>query len=405
MLHPRKGTPMGGILATTAAVVVIVFIIPNIATAGAASSLIFLLSFALVHLTCVLARRRGGVRHDYFRTPLFPSIPVVGGAACLALAIFQAIAEPSAGFVVAAWLALGGIFYVFLLAGRARVVDASSQAGDPSLARLRGQRPLVLVPIANPESAESLVMLAHSLAPPEVGRVLLLSVVNAPDNWTPGECPQQLIDAQTILRESLITSFSAGLAPEALITVAPLPWPEIIRVSKEYGCKSIALGFSKISKQVVGSQLEKLMGDVDSDVVILRAPHHWRLSDVKRVLVPVAGRGSQYELRARLLGNLQRSGAREITFLLVLPRDASREEYEKSWRELARIVHDEASRPQVMVIRSDDVAGEIIARSADADLIVLGLQRASRRRKTFGNVALKIAQDTACPLIMISRGG
>ena len=48
---------------------------------------------------------------------------------------------------------------------------------NPDLARLRGRSPLVLVPIANPERAASLVDVAATLRTPGTGRVLLLSVV------------------------------------------------------------------------------------------------------------------------------------------------------------------------------------------------------------------------------------
>jgi nucleotide-binding universal stress UspA family protein len=111
----------------------------------------------------------------------------------LALAIFQGIMVPAAGVLVSLWLGLGGIVYVGLLARRARVFDASRQAQDPYLVQLRGRSPLVLVPIANPASAEAMVAVANALAPARVGRVLLLSVVTQPDKWEPGKPPRSLV--------------------------------------------------------------------------------------------------------------------------------------------------------------------------------------------------------------------
>ena len=91
------------------------------------------------------------------------------------------------------------------------------------------------------------------------------------------EVPQQLIDAQSVLRESLIASFSNGLTPEALTTIAQDPFAEIIRVARDYRCASVLLGFSKIVEQIHGGNLEQLLSRLDSDIVILRAPPGWTM--------------------------------------------------------------------------------------------------------------------------------
>ena len=38
----------------------------------------------------------------------------------------------------------------------------------------------------------------------------------------------------------------------------------------------------------------------------MRAPDDWRIDTAKRVLVPVAGKGEEAELRARILATLSR---------------------------------------------------------------------------------------------------
>ena len=160
--------------------------IPDVAEAGAAASLIFLITFALVHWISVLVRLRSTSRPPLFKAPWFPLTPVFGGTACLGLALFQGIAVPAAGQITIVWLGIGGLLFLMLFAKKARVADAQSQAFDPEVAQLRGYSPLVLVPIARPDSAGGLVAVARALAPPRIGRVLLLSVVVAPEDWLPG---------------------------------------------------------------------------------------------------------------------------------------------------------------------------------------------------------------------------
>ncbi len=405
-LDGRFGTPVAAVLATSATVGVVLLVIPDVAAAGAVSSLIFLISFALAHWTNILTRRRGGGGEGALLLPFFPLIPVLGGTACLALAVFQGVAVPSAGILGGAWLAAGGVLYVLVFSHRARVADAAAEAQDPQLTRLRGRNPLVLVPIANPASAESLVTLAGAMAPPRIGRVLLLYVVKTPESRQAGETPPQLIYAQQVLGEALTASFAASLTPEALTTVASKPWQEISRVARTYRCESMLLGLGSFDDRSLGGELERLLSRVDCDVVLSRIPDGWRFSDARRILVPVGGRRDQSKLRARLLGSLSRSSSLDVLYLGILRTRDSEEQGERLEREIRDLAADEAPRrSRVEILRRDDVGDAVVERAAEAGLVILGLRRLSRRQKTFGDIPVRVARETGCAVLMISRRG
>ena len=405
-VHPTRRTPVNAILVSASAVALLLLLIRDVAVAGAVASLIFLVCFALAHWTSILARLRSAGLSAPFRTPWFPFVPVVGGVSCLALAVFQGLAVPMAGVVAAVWIIIGGALFLRFLARRASIFDASSEALDPSLVQLRGRNPLVLAPIANPANAGAMVAVANALAPRGAGRVLLLNVVRDPEEALESdEAPQELVDSQAVLREALLASFREGLNPEALTTVAPKPWPEIIRVSREHRCASLLLGFSRLTEEVLATDLEELISEVGCDVAVLRARPGWDLQHVRRVLVPVGGRSEHHVLRARLLGSLSRSGSRETTFLRVLPEDASREAQERARHRLLLIARDEApAHSETKLVQCADPAREVVREAGESDLLILGIQRHGPRLKAFGDFTLRIARETHCPLIMISRG-
>ncbi|MBU0638322.1 MAG: amino acid permease [Planctomycetes bacterium] len=406
VLHVRRGTPTAAVLTTAAIVILVLVLVPDVAAIGAASSLVFLVTFALAHRITVMARRRGGVAQPYFRTPWFPLVPVSGAIACAALAVFQGVNVPSAGMIVCVWLALGGVLYAALFARRARTMDAYSQALDAELVRLRGRNPLVLVPIANPDNAVAMVGLATALATPKIGRVILLSIVAPPADWQSEETPPTLEASQAVIRGALTASFARGLAPEALTTIAVDPWSEIVRVVRVHRCESLLLGLSSLTEPGLESRLEALMGQVACDVAVLRAPRGWLLREVRRVLVPLGGRGGHDELRARLLASIHRLGARETTLLRVMPSTAPPRDRDRAAAEMRRVAKDEvAGDARTIVVAEDDVAGAVARHAAEADLVVLGLRRIGQRRKVFGELALRVARDTNCGIIMISRGG
>lgn len=402
------GTPRLAIMATTAIIIALLIILPDVASAGAASSLIFLITFALAHGISILARRRRGKNQPPlpFQVPGFPAVPLMGAVACISLALFQGSTVPSAGLIATVWLVIGTVLYVLLFARRARVVDAAAEAMDPQLMQLRGRSPLVLVPIANPNNANEMVYVADSLSPPNIGRVLLLTVVTPPsEDWHPSEEPQRIIDAQAILRGSLTVSFEAKFKPEALTTIANNPWQEIARVAQVHRCESLLLGLTNFSQGHTGDNLERLMTTVSCDVVVLRAKENWRPNNVKRILIPVGGQDNHSALRARLLSNFSRKGdgEREFTFLQIMPANTPDKERIKAERRLLTFAKEEVPKePHVKVLCTDEVRASITQEAAEADLVILGL-RQDRQHRGFGDITLHIAKNTDTPIIMISH--
>ncbi len=403
----NKRIPVAAVFVTALVVSMLILVIPDIARAGAASSLIFLITFGLVHGIAILARIRGGA-DNAFRTAFFPLVPVLGIITCLSLALFQGIAVPSAGFISICWLLAGGMLYLTFFSRRAKIVDASAEAVDPQLLKLRGRSPLVLVPIANPENAEAMVTMAHMLASPRIGNVLLLSVVKTPEPFMPEYISDRLKDTQQILQEALTSSIVVGLYPEALTTVAPDPWIEISRVASTYRCESMLLGLTNLDVSDRENNLEKhlgtLMSSVTCDVVILRAPAGWLVSKIKKVLVPVRGHDIQDELRARLLGSLWRSGIREITFLRIVSGQTSTEACRKIREELINLYADEVpGHFQVKVVAGNSPETIIADHAVESDLVILGLRNIKRHGHTFGDLLLYVARNTECAVIMINK--
>ncbi len=425
-MHKERGTPVMAVYASALALAAILLMLPDLASAGAAASLIFLLVFALAHGTAYLARRRAAplsqradAATEVYRTPWFPLLPVGGGVACTAMAAFQAVAVPAAGGIVVVWLGLGVLLYFSLFSARSQAVDAFSEGVDPEVMRLRGHSPFVLVPVANPEQAPGLVGIASALAPPEVGRVLLLSVIQrhpgrrkgAPVSFiSSGEALAEDARArvqrvQEVQRQALLASLSLGHEPECLITLGKTPWSEILRVAKRTSCTGLVLGLGEAREGIAHQNLEELLDTVDCDVIFLKAPKDFRLRNARRVLVPIGGRGGQHELRARLLGSLGRAAeAPEVTLLTMLPAEATVEDESAAHKRLERTASDKAkSRAATALVKTDDAVGAIVERTAEHDVLILGLHRASGGKRVFGEFVLKVAERSQCAVIMLSQ--
>ena len=402
--HSSRGTPVMSIYATALAMAIILLMVPNVSAAGAAASLIFLISFAMVHWTALLARMRSTTKAP-FRTPYFPMVPLIGGLACALLGAYQAVTVPSAGGIAMAWLGLGVILYYALFAGRAEAVDAFTEAMDPRLGALRGRSPLVLVPVANPASAAGMVRLANALAMPVVGRVLLLTVVRRPADFAAAEeeTAKALNDANDVVGQAMTASLSAGHTPEALMTLAYDPWKEIARVARSRECESLLIGFSSLEGHDNVELIEQLLNEVECDVVALRAPKAWSLSPESRVIVPVGGRGGHDELRARLLGSLGRAGLKRVRFIQITSEPIPASEKHHRERALRNFAEEETfGVPEVALLQSDDLVQSLADEAGPHDLIILGL-RHERHKRLFSKLALQVARRTQAATLMLSR--
>lgn len=402
-IHKKYGTPVAAIGATAGIAGILILVLPDVAAAGAASSLIFLLTFALAHGISILMRKRSFSSTKTFRSPFFPMVPIVGMLACFGLAAFQAIAEPAAGIITLIWLFIGSVLFVVFFLQRARVIDASAEALDPDLIRLRGLSPLVLVPIANPANATSMVFVANALAPPLVGRVLLLSIV-IPTEDRQG-LAKRLENNKNAVHQALTASFVSGLHPDALTTIAHEPWQEIMRVVKEHRCRSMLLGLSSFSELETTQNLEKLVQNVKCDVVVFRQPFSgWKITDVKRILVPVGGLSDHDALRARVLGSLWRANQPEITFIQIVREDTPEEKIKRNEKNLKRFTGRIIPGPSnAEIIKSNDVTGTLIRLTRENDLIVMGLGKTGPKQRAFGHITLALAKETDTAMILISH--
>ena len=404
-VHQEYDTPLVAILANATALLVLMLVVSDAAVAGAAASLVFLITFAFCHVTSFFARSRVTDGRDAFRAPFFPLIPILGATACILLALFQAVQVPAAGVVLVLWLGLGVFFYFASFASRAEALDAYREMSNPELLGFRGTVPLVLVPISNPSSAPGLVSVGHALASPEYGKVLLLKVVQKVTADKEKFYGSEIQSANQVLYQALITSLtSVAREPEALLTVSDDPWSEIVRVSRSRRCQTVLLGFSNLREKFDKSRLETLMNEVDGDTVLLSAPDGWRLHDVRKVLLPVGGSTAFDSLRARIVGALIRMGAEQICYLSLQSPNASKSDIESTRAALAKRAQDEASGFAVTEIKvSENIAETIIESAQGSDMIISGLNRMSDGKLHFGPISEMVARQAPCPTMIIGR--
>lgn len=398
-----RGTPAAAIVVSSLLVAVLVTATGDVEIAGVTASLIFLLSFALANGAGLLVRVRAG-NLGGFQAPLYPALPLIGVTACLALAVFQTTLAWQAPIVALIWLALGVVLYQTRFRASAQRVSARAEALDTMLVKLRGRTPLILVPLANPDRADTLMTLANGLAPRRAGRVLALAVASHK-----GELPgadEALVAyerCQEALRRAVVASCRAQRTFEASVMLAADVAKTISKIAAEREPEVVLVGMSRLDAKSGGSLLlDRLVMSSNADLVVVEAPPDWGPSGLRKILVPVGGKNSHDPLRARLLGVLTRESKHEVEvkFLRVIGNESERA---RAVQELGELALDLGRGPEDCEVRtSNDAAGAIVSAAEDADLIVIGLT-AQAGKPLVGPFVERLATEASCPLIAIAH--
>ena len=398
-----NGSPAIAVVVSAVLVAILVTATGDVEIAGVTASLIFLLSFALANAAGLLVRVRAGTLGG-FQAPFYPGLPLIGVTACMALAVFQTTLAWQAPIVALVWLAIGVTLYQTRFKASAQRVSARAEALDTMLIRLRGRTPLILVPLANPDRADTLVTLAFGLAPRRAGRVLALAVASHEGEFPDAERGLLAYErCQEALRRAVVASCRAQRPFEASVIMAADVAGTIAKIAAERSPEVVLVGMSRLDAASQGSRLlDRLMEDSESDLVVVEAPPSWGPKDVHKILVPVGGQTSHDPLRARLLGVLTRESEHEveISFLRVV---ADSDDQPRALQQLHELAQDLGRRPEdCQVLVSDDAAGSIVEAAQGVDLIVIGLT-AQAGESLVGPFVERLANEAGCPLIAIAH--
>ncbi|MEX1258825.1 MAG: amino acid permease [Gemmatimonadota bacterium] len=412
-LDARTGAPVAAIGFVAASVAILALVVPDLAAAGAAASLVFLLTFGITHVSAWQLRHRAGGRIEgVFAAPFFPLVPVLGILTCGLLVLFQLATVPEAGLLLFVWIGFGAFFYVGFLASRAEALDAAVAGQDPQFGRLRGARTSVLVPLAHPARAGGLASVGSALAPKATGRMLLHQVVVVGEATDEGQLRKAMDEGNAALSNALIRTRREGVEAELLLTLASEPWDEIARVALVEDVDSVLLGLAHApggEEEAADAgtpthPLDRLMERLPCDVALLHGGNDFDLDRVKRVLVPLSGHNDHDLLRARVIGTVSRKGLDHLEFLHVLTPEAAPVLETRARSALETYVRDEArGRGVAVVVRAPDPIVEIVDRARDFDLVVLGITRLRGGHSRIGALLARMVRESPSPVLIISH--
>ena len=266
------------------------------------------------------------------------------------------------------------------------------------------QHKRILVPIANPETAGTLLHLAGTLVRPEGGKVIALRVITVPNQLPLSEGRIEAEANRVLLDQAIDQATKEEFRVQAMTRVSRSIAEGILDTARDEDVDQILVGWSggetrSISKSM-GPVLDPIIKDAPCDVLIVRG-YNWK--EVKTILVPTAG-GPNAPIGAKLASTLSISTGAEVTGIYVQVGRASssrmaenRQILEETFRDLEFSVP-----PEKKIIQANSALSGILKEAENYDLVIVGAsEEGFIDQFAFGSIPQRIASQAPNSSVMV----
>lgn len=403
-IHPRLKTPLPAIL-ITGGLIGVAAMSGDEVFLGYVSNFGYMFVVFFTNVSLILLRRRFPDQERPFRTPWYPVLPILG---CLGIIVVEVFTAHNALYVGFGLIGVGLVVYQLR-----RPVERAMEVTAQTVEAARRE---ILVPIANPMTAESLMKMAVILGQArEEVTLAALSVVSVP-GATPLEIAQDMLDRQEDGRKALLKRV-ANYSHEQDVPVRTL-----LRASR--GISSGILGVAEArggvglilmgwrgqlsTGRISGSVVKDVIHGAPCDVAVLRDRGVME-GNLDHVLVPIGG-GPHARLALRLAWDIVRATGGTLTLTRIFPEPEDVCEVEMDV--LCQLVEDELGEvPEEIIFRlkcRESVAEGILEETTEAeqdyDLMVIGASEEwFLKDLLFGSIPDQVANSVSTSVLMVRK--
>lgn len=357
----------------------------------------------VVNFAVVRSRQKYPDLDRGFEVPAVPVVPVV---AVLANLVLLVNVEPGS-FLFGLVAEVVGVVLWFTLIGTTS--EAAIERETPTVIQQTGAEDReyqILVPIANPEHVDQLMRTARDIAAERDGEILVLSVVELPE-----QTPLSAGEPEARERREIIERAMAGSGEDievpvhGIVRIGHHVSDAIVNTATQHDSDTVLMGWhggpSRRRDVVVGTTVDTVVQEAECDVLVERIGSQ---GDPDSILLPTAG-GPHAEYAAEVARAIARTTGASVTVQrIVTPEteDRERERARASLDETIDVLDDVASDTQI--VESVDVASAIVEASADHDLTIIGATREGvLQQLVFGNIPEQVGREAAGTVIMAKR--
>ena len=272
--------------------------------------------------------------------------------------------------------------------------------GEPLPAR-------ILIPVANPLTAEELIRIGASLLEPRTGELSALGIVEVPEGMPLSEGATRARQARRLLQK-VLDYVPEGTVIHPLVRIGRHAAAGIVEAAAEQEADLLIFGWGGKSTPgregapapTISPTIDEVVRESPCDIAVVKQRGS---RDIRRILVPVRG-GPHAELALRFADALaQRHGA-TVAVIHFVPAGVTEAVHAQAEHALAALVRQHiTARSEPILRETRNVRTAILREAEHADLVVMGASAPPGEPGTslFGALPEAIAQRAKASVIVV----
>jgi nucleotide-binding universal stress UspA family protein len=233
----------------------------------------------------------------------------------------------------------------------------------------------ILIPVANPATAEELVRLGAALLDPRAGELTALGIVEVPEGMALSEGATRARHARRLLQKVL--DFAPhGTAIHPIVRIGRHAAEGIIEAAAEqeadliiFGWGGKAIGGRDGSPAVFSPTIDEVVRDAPADIAVVKQRGS---KEIRRIIVPVRG-GPHAELAVRYADAIARRHDAQVSVLHFVPPGITLAVRAQAEHALAQFLRQHLrGRGEGVVREAANVRNAILREAEKSDLVVMG---------------------------------
>jgi len=242
-----------------------------------------------------------------------------------------------------------------------------------------GRAPLparILIPVANPATAEELIRLGADLLDPRAGELTALGIVEVPEGMPLSEGATRARHARRLLQRVLDFA-PQGTAIHPIVRIGRHAAEGIIEASAEQEADLIIFGWGGkapagrdgTGPSVFSPTIDEVVRDSPADIAVVKQRGS---KEIKRIIVPVRG-GPHAELAVRYADAIARRHDAQVSVLHFVPPGITLAVRAQAEHALAQFLRQHLrGKAEGIVREAANVRNAILREAEKADLVVMG---------------------------------
>jgi uncharacterized hydrophobic protein (TIGR00271 family) len=400
-IAPTLGTPLLALRIVAVLSALVAAFVPKLFLVGFVA-LAFLWSTALLNVPDIVRPQMHLSSERRLKLPFHPLFPVLAGSISLVLSFSL---PPEVLLIGGGWVLLGFFSYLaYARRGGLAVRRREAVVGDVT-AQQRRSAYSILVCIANPETAPSLIRAGIALAGARKGRVLVLKIATFPDQVPQHIQREQAWREQQDLNRIARQVHAHDIPVEVLVRLARSPVDGILSTAQEEKVNLMLLGWTgelSYRHDDLDPFMDRIVGTALCDVAVLRG----NMPDtIRRVLVPTAGSPNSIAAM-KLAQSLVDPEHGEVVALHLVQEVSRPTTMDDLHKRMQEIIKNVGGKPPLepRVVPTDGVRNGILKELVNFDMVLLGASRGGILDQTvFGGRPVEVARCSPRPAILVKH--